>query len=216
MSIIKHAIISAAGMGTRIGLNIPKCLLKFDGVSIIEHQLNLLNEIEDIRVVVGFMEESVIKEARKFRNDITFVRNPNYQQTSNTTSIYLAMRELKAPSILIDGDLLINKENFKKFISKYDGNNPLVGITNATTDNAVYVEINNKSEAIKFDTNTKSKYEWSGIACINNIEVKNDVPFLYQVLSKHLPLKTEYIECSEIDTPDDLNRAQNLKSRYFG
>ena len=38
MSIIKHAIISAAGMGTRLGLNLPKCLLQFSGVSIIKHQ----------------------------------------------------------------------------------------------------------------------------------------------------------------------------------
>ena len=59
MSFIKHAIISAAGMGTRLGLNTPKCLLKFNGVSIIEHQLDLLRDVEDVRVVVGFMEEDL-------------------------------------------------------------------------------------------------------------------------------------------------------------
>ena len=41
MSIIKHAIISAAGMGTRIGLNMPKCLLKFSSI-----KTPLKNEIE--------------------------------------------------------------------------------------------------------------------------------------------------------------------------
>ena len=215
MSIIKHAIISAAGMGTRIGLNMPKCLLKFDGVSIIEHQLNLLKDIEDIRIVVGFMEESVIKVARNVRKDIVFVRNPNYQTTSNTHSISLATKSLNKPTILIDGDLLINKENFSKFTNQYDGKNPLVGITKSNTDNAVYVETDKRNEIIKFDPHKKSEYEWSGVACVNNIKISDEVPFLYQILAKHLPLKSGYIECSEIDTPDDLNRAQNLKHRYF-
>ena len=155
MSIIKHAIISAAGMGTRIGLNMPKCLLKFDGVSIIEHQLNLLKDIEDIRIVVGFMEESVIKVARNVRKDIVFVRNPNYQTTSNTHGISLATKSLNKPTILIDGDLLINKENFSKFTNQYDGKNPLVGITKSNTDNAVYVETDKRNEIIKFDPHKK-------------------------------------------------------------
>ena len=80
MSSIKNAIISAAGMGTRLGLNIPKCLLKFNGISIIEHQLKLLKDIESVRVVVGFMEEDVIKTVKFFRNDVIFVRNPDYQK----------------------------------------------------------------------------------------------------------------------------------------
>ena len=81
MSIIKHAVISAAGMGTRLGLNMPKCLLQFSGVSIIKHQLELLKDIEDIRVVVGFMEEDVINVVKSIRNDAVFVRNPHYQDT---------------------------------------------------------------------------------------------------------------------------------------
>ena len=66
MSSIKHAIISAAGMGTRLGLNAPKCLLQFNGISIIQHQLDLLKDIEDVRIVVGFMEESVVKTVKVF------------------------------------------------------------------------------------------------------------------------------------------------------
>ena len=60
MSIIKHAVISAAGMGSRLGLNMPKCLLQFSGTTIIQHQLELLKDIEDIRIIVGFMEEAQI------------------------------------------------------------------------------------------------------------------------------------------------------------
>ena len=215
MSSIKHAIISAAGMGTRLGLNMPKCLLQFSGTSIIQHQLDLLKDIEDVRVVVGFMEKDVIKVVKSIRKDVVFVRNPHYQDTSNTYSISLATKGLTKPQILLDGDLLINKKSFSEFLNSFDGVNSLVGVTESSTDDAVYVELNDKNEVIKFSREKKSKHEWSGIACLNNIIVKEEDPYLYQVLEKHLPLQAKYIECSEIDTADDLNRAQHLWSRYF-
>ncbi len=215
MSFIKNAVISAAGMGTRLGLNMPKCLLKFNGISIIEHQLSILKGIENIRVVVGFMEEDVIRIVKSLRKDVIFVRNPEYQTTSNTYSINLATKGLVEPHILIDGDLLINKKSFNEFIDSFDGKNSLVGITKSSTDDAVYVELNKKNEIKSFSRKKKSEFEWSGIACLNNISVSKNNPYLYQILEKHLPLKSKYIECSEIDTADDLKRAQHLWPRYF-
>ena len=215
MSIIKHAIISAAGMGTRLGLNMPKCLLKFNGISIIEHQLKILKDIQNIRIVVGFMEEDVIKVVKSTRKDAIFVRNPEYQTTSNTYSINLATKGLTEPHVLIDGDLLINKKSFNDFIESFDGKNSLIGITKSSTDDAVYVELNEKNEIKNFSRSKKSNYEWSGIACLNKIIVDKDNPYLYQILKKYLPLKSKYIECSEIDTADDLKRAQQMWPRYF-
>ncbi len=215
MSSIKHAIISAAGMGTRIGLDMPKCLLSFNGVTIIEHQLELLKEFEDVRVVVGFMEEKVIEIARSKRNDIIFVRNPDYQTTSNTHSISLATEGLNKPYLLLDGDLLINKRSFFEFLKSFNGKSSLVGITKSSTDDAVYVSLSKKNEVVKFDRKKKKEYEWSGIACLNNIKVSSQYPYLYQILEKHLPLKTKFIDCAEIDTPDDLNRAQNFWLKYL-
>ena len=165
MSFIKHAVISAAGMGTRLGLNMPKCLLQFSGVSIIQHQLDLLKDIEDVRVVVGFMEEDVIKVVKSFRNDVVFVRNPHYQDTSNTYSISLATKGLKKPHLLLDGDLLINKESFSEFVNSFDGINSLVGVTESSTDDAVYVELNDKNEVIKF-SRKKKKSAWMVGDCL--------------------------------------------------
>jgi len=215
MSIVKNAIISAAGMGTRLGLNMPKCLLKFNGISIIEHQLNLLKDIDSVRVIVGFMEEDVIREVKFFRKDAIFVRNPDYQKTSNTYSISLANNNLREPHILLDGDLLINKKSFNDFVNSIHKKNSLVGITKASTDDAVYVKLNKKNSITSFSRKNKSEYEWSGIAFLNGITINKKKPYLYQTLENHLPLQAKYIECSEIDTADDLKRAQHLWPRYF-
>ena len=37
----KHAVILAAGLGSRLGLNIPKCLVEIDGKKIIENAKKL-------------------------------------------------------------------------------------------------------------------------------------------------------------------------------
>ena len=111
--------------------------------------------------------------------------------------------------------MLINKESYSEFIDSFDGKNSLVGITESSTDDAVYVQLNDKDEVIKFSRKIKSQYEWSGIACLSDIQVTEKDPYLYQILEKHLPLRAKHIECSEIDTADDLKRAQYLWPRYF-
>lgn len=82
----KHAVISAAGLGSRLELNMPKCLVEIGGRKVIDYQLDLLREIEDLRIVVGFMEEAVISHVREIRNDVLFVRNPDYRTTSTLTA----------------------------------------------------------------------------------------------------------------------------------
>jgi choline kinase len=127
----------------------------------------------------------------------------------------LATKGLKEPHILLDGDLLIARKSFNDFVENFDNKNSLIGITKANTDDAVYVELNEKNEIKSFSRNNKSKYEWSGLACLKDIIITKKDPYLYQVLKKYLPLKSFYIECSEIDTEDDLKRAQQIWSKYF-
>lgn len=59
-------IILAAGMGTRIGKmteTIPKCLLPFNGSTILESSISKLKKlnIKDIKIVVGYKKELIKK-----------------------------------------------------------------------------------------------------------------------------------------------------------
>ena len=62
----KTVIISCAGMGTRLGKNLPKCLVKIsdNGLTLIETQLKQLENVDDIRVVVGYKKEMVIEKIK--------------------------------------------------------------------------------------------------------------------------------------------------------
>lgn len=53
-------IICCAGMGRRLGQGIPKALVDIDGKPLILRQLELLEDYDDVRVVVGYKHEQVI------------------------------------------------------------------------------------------------------------------------------------------------------------
>jgi len=206
---IKNAVICAAGLGSRLGLNTPKCLVKLGNHQIIYYLLKALEEVENIRIVVGFKEEDVINVVRKIRNDVIFVRNPNYNITTNAYSLYLGSHDFSEPFLNIDGDMLITKEEFYKFQSAIEVGKDLIGIGKAYTEDAVFVKVNNNKEVIQFSRDKISDLEWTGIAYFSNIKISKTGKYVYQELEDKLPIKACEIECYEIDTPQDLQYVQN-------
>ena len=61
----KTIIISCAGMGTRLGAGVPKAIVNVGDKPIIIRQLELLDDFEDVRVVVGFQADKVIEIVQK-------------------------------------------------------------------------------------------------------------------------------------------------------
>lgn len=206
---VKYAIISAAGMGSRLELNMPKCLVEIGGKRVIDYLLALLQDIENVRIVVGFMEHEVIDHVKKIRDDVVFVRNPHFHTTSNSYSLWRATRDLKEPFIAIDGDMLINPDSFAQFLKACDGKQSVIGIAESKTEEAVFVELDAEDERIvRFRRKPPTPYEWCGIACLKDISMPQEQQtYVYSVLEQHLPLKAHVIECYEIDTPSDLDYA---------
>ena len=117
MPTVKNVVIAVAGMGKRLGLGKAKCLVKVCDKTILEYQLNLLRDVENIFLVTGFREDDVMNFAKKIRRDIIFVRNANFQHTKTLESFYLAARIIDDYAIFMDGDMIIEPNSFKKFLS---------------------------------------------------------------------------------------------------
>ena len=113
-------IICCAGMGTRLGIGTTKALINVYGKSLIERQLELTKDIDDVRVVVGYQAKKVIDKVNSIRKDIMFAFNYEYQTTGEAESLSKAMVGLKEYTLIIDGDLLINKDDFNEVLS-YQG-----------------------------------------------------------------------------------------------
>ena len=215
MQPVRHAVISAAGLGSRLELNLPKCLVDVGPRKIIDYQLELLKDIEDLRIVVGFMEDAVIDHVCSLRSDVIFVRNPDYRTTSNSYSLHLATKDLRDPFLSIDGDLLIDPASFREFLSVCDGNGSVIGVTAAKSEEAVFVDVDQRGGVINgFSLERQAPFEWSGVAYLKDIGVKKNAGFVFRELEKHLPLKAKTIDCHEVDTPEDLDNAIAALSGY--
>ena len=109
-------IICCAGMGSRLGIGTTKALVDIDGKPLIIRLLEMLNNYDDIRIVVGYQAEKVIEVVKKFRNDIMFAFNYQYETTGVADSLKKGMIASREYVVSIDGDILINSDDFKKFL----------------------------------------------------------------------------------------------------
>lgn len=233
MSAVKNAVIAAAGMGKRLGAGQPKCLVKVAGKTILEYQLDLLRDFENIFIVTGFCEEAVIEFAGKIRRDIIFVRNADFQHTKTLDSFYLAARVVDGFSLFLDGDMIIEPRSFRSFLEvaevQMQKNSMTVAVSERISDDPVYAEVQadgtGEPKIYNFSYENKSAYEWANIVCMsaervvtpfsNGGGLKNSHTF--EFLKQFLPSNIGVIDRLEIDTPSDLNFAENFlrKTNWF-
>ena len=109
-------IICCAGMGTRLGIGTTKALVDVGGEPLIIRQLKLLDAFDDIRVVVGFDAERVINVVKEYRKDIMFVCNYEYEHNGPADSLKKALLGVRKYVITLDGDTIMNPEDFKRFV----------------------------------------------------------------------------------------------------
>lgn len=210
MPALENAVILAAGAGTRLGMGKPKCLVELGGRMIIDYQLELLRDVPNVHVVVGYQEKAVIDAVRHIRDDVVFVRNPSFMTRSNFHSLYLGARMFQAPFISLDGDLLMTRSEFDRFLAAgaaAGDDDFLLGVTEAKTDDAVFVHLDAQGYIAKFSRGEKAKYEWTGPIYIGR---RAQMPeqeafdgYQFEFLMQFDRLKAFPIHLYEIDTPND-------------
>ncbi|WP_317314575.1 NTP transferase domain-containing protein [Holdemanella biformis] len=195
-------IICCAGMGTRLGIGSTKALITIDGVPLIIQILKLLKDYTDIRIVVGYQADKVIEVVNEYRKDIMFVFNYNFTNSGIVESFNKALPYGREYIVEIDGDLLINPEDFKKFMEFPD---ECLGINEINSDNPVFVNMMNQ-KIINFD-NKKGNYEWTGLLKVKSNNLGKEGDYLYEILSTALPLKCLKVRAKDIDTFNDYEKA---------
>jgi len=111
-----QAIIPAAGMGKRLKeltADITKCMLKVNGVTLIERMLSQLDLLGLSRIVLIVGYESAKLKAfvgtLEVKTPLVYVENPIYDVTNNIYSLYLAREFLREQNtLLIESDLIFD------------------------------------------------------------------------------------------------------------
>ncbi|SDJ69467.1 NTP transferase domain-containing protein [Pseudomonas indica] len=211
MSPIKHVVISAAGIGSRLGLNKPKCMVEVGGRTLLDYHLERLAWAETIWLVVGFQEEGVIEHAMSLRRDLIVVRNPDYARTNTLQSIHRVSRHLKERFLVIDADTVVEEESFRAFMAAADEHAQLIGISRYTTSDGVRVLLDDTGEAVtSFTREPQHTWEWTGIAVIEPRLVVDKPIYVYQAIEPYLPIRAAELKAFDIDTTADLDMARQV------
>ena len=152
-------------MGRRLGEltgDNTKCMLKVNGVRLIDRALDCLSSIGLSRIilVVGYKGDNV-KEyvGNSYKGvDIVYVDNPIYDRTNNIYSLYLAKDWLlKEDTLLLESDLIYEPSVVEKIVSNPYPNLALVDKYESWMDGTV-VTLDKESKIVNFLSKKQFKY----------------------------------------------------------
>lgn len=202
-----QVIILAAGAGARTRSYEPRCLLKYNGKSLLDHQLSAIQSVllkYEVSIVGGIEANKIIK---RIDNNVRFVENQMHESSNNGESLRLGVNNSLLDNILFfHGDLVFYEKifsnvNFNKSFILIDSSGQIlekeVGVTS----------VNNKLTVMSYDLPVK----WCQIAYFNKSEtdilrkllVKQDFETKYlltfEIINKMLEFGAD-IECVDINT----------------
>ncbi len=216
-------VILAAGMGKRLGQNIPKALVEvIENITIMDLQIkNLIQivDLEDIIVVVGFKGNLIFKKYR----DLNFSYNKDYFNTNTAKSLLNGIKQLNEDVLWLNGDIVfepsildmmdfnnenmicVNNESVSEEEVKYTiYNNGYINRISKTVvcglGEAVGINFIKKKDLSKF----KSCLE----LCGNQDYFEKGIEFAIDKGINFLPINIQNKTCIEIDFKEDLNKAK--------
>lgn len=216
MSIVKHVVIAAAGMGSRLGYGMPKCLLDVGGQTLLARQLALVADVEDVRIVVGFEKERIIDAAKDIRRDLIFCINAAYRTTTTADSYDMGASGIDGWCLFLDADILFEPTSFARFVAGCIPGERKLAITEAKTDDAVFVHMNDKDEIASFSRTEPSAFEWANVAWLPSAYFSGHVGTAYSRIALELPVRMGRVDSYEVDTEADLHRAQRFVTERPG
>ena len=161
-----QAIILAAGMGKRLGHlthQDTKCMLKVNGLTLIERSLNILvkNNLTQVVIVVGFARMRLMNFlGTSYKGlPIKYVENPIYDTTNNIYSLYLAKEFLKQEdTLLLESDLIYDEKIIEKVLNHPFPNLAIVDKYESWMDGTV-VTLNGDDDILSFVSGENFKYK---------------------------------------------------------
>lgn len=225
------AIILAAGKGTRLdGAAVkPKCLVEIGGSTLLHRQIETLKslDIKKIVVVVGFGADGIREECG---NEVTFVENIRFAETSSLYSLWLAKDHLSEGFVVLNCDVLFHPQMLADLLGSSHPDALLLSDTEIASlgDEEMKVKVKDQlvvdiskvmdpSEAdgenvgvVKFSANgAKLLVEYMN-KLIEAGAIKDWAPRAFREFARHHPLhalSTRGLPWIEIDFPEDYQRA---------
>ncbi len=195
-------IICCAGMGTRLGIGTTKALMDICGEPLILRILKLLDAYDDIRIVVGFQATRLIDVVNNYRKDIMYVFNYDYEKTGVADSLRKALVGCKDFIISLDGDTLVNADDFDAFLKcGYE----CIPISTGKSAEPVLATLS--GDMITGLSKNEGSCQWPGMTKMHKDKFGGSSAHVYEMIEPNFPIRTFTLRTREIDTPEDYERA---------
>ncbi len=205
-------IINAAGCGSRLGMKLPKSLVKVAGRSMLEWQLGeMCPSVQGVRIVVGYLGERVAELARHLRPSIEVIVNENWKTTKTAASLSLGMEGVAGRCVSLDGDLLVHPDDFRELLLI---DHDMIGITEVNSSQPVFAVVDEQGRCSEMSYTKLSPYEWTGLVNFWPKYVAAGQGNVFEMIECLLPAPTMKVRCCEIDTPADLLNAARVWPQY--
>lgn len=227
-----NAIILAAGKGTRLdGAAVkPKCLVEIGGSTLLHRQIQTLRSlnITNIVVVIGFAADKIREECG---NEIIFVENLRFAETSSLYSLWLAREHLSEGFVVLNSDVLFHPQLLKDLLESPWDNALLLSETDEETplgeeemkvkvQEELVVDISKDMDPLDADGENVGIVKFSPkgagllVEYMNKLiesgAVKDWAPRAFLEFARYHPLhalSTRRLPWIEIDFPEDYQRA---------
>lgn len=216
MQPVDFAVIAAAGLGSRLGYGIPKCMLEIGGSTLLSKLIDTLTPlVRRIHVVVGYREEMIVDLVARRHRDVVLVRNPQFRTTNTAQSMALGARGCHGKVLFLDGDLLIEPESLQAFVTEAACHPLLIGVTPSSSENAVYVKTQAEHEGRFFVTGftrtQATKLEWANVFAGPADLLDGAVSYVFTRLEQDIPAPGFQLNLREVDTIADLSEAKRFE-----
>ena len=219
MSPVKNAVIAAAGLGSRLGMGMPKCMISIHKTPILARMIRMLQaHVDTIVVVTGYRENLVAEYCQNNFRNIIVVRNPDYANTNTAHSLSLGARFVTGKTLFLDGDLLLEKTSLERFFQRAQTCDLLLGVVEAKTEQPVYAECATDAAGQLmihgFSRNNATPYEWANLFVGPKNIMDGAGRYVFEKLAEEIPVQAALIEVEEVDTPADMSRAEAAVSSW--
>lgn len=239
-----QAIILAAGSSRRLRPltdTTPKCLLKIGSRNLLERTIEnvLSNGIDEFIFVTGYKEEMIKDFVTENYPEIkkTFITNSDYENNNNSYSLWMTRDFVKGNILLLDSDILFDKEIIAKLLKSNHENCLAVNYSDNLDEEQIKVILDKESKIIEIGKEInirKSSGESIGIEKFSayfmkalfsildrKISQEKNVNEFYEASFQELidesgsrnsiySVNVSEFNCMEIDTVQDYEKAQTI------